>query len=183
MRDAGRPLQVFAARAPEALAIGVLCAAAAAPLVIMLLAALRDGTWHAAGARPLLAIGLAVALTAAVGLSLRRRDVQLTPTHLIVRASLFTRRVLLADLDIARARRVDLAEHTEYKAWLKKRGLSLPGFRAGSFRMWRLEGRTRPTTTNSTATIAREIRISSKRVILGFSRDGPFRAAVADRQS
>lgn len=135
MRDTGRAVRVFAARAPAPLALGVLCAAAAAPLAIMLLAALRDGTWHAAGTPPFLAIGLALAVTAAVGLSLRRRDVQLTPTHLVVRASLFTRRVPLSDLELARARRVDLAEHAEYKAWLKKRGLSLPGFHAGTFRM------------------------------------------------
>ncbi|TWI07332.1 PH domain-containing protein [Aerolutibacter ruishenii] len=64
---------------------------------------------------------------------LGRRQVLLDERGLQVKAAMFSHRVGAADLDVARARIVDLDERTELKPVLKTFGMSLPGFHAGWF--------------------------------------------------
>lgn len=49
----------------------------------------------------------------------------------VMAASVFTRTVALADLDLDRARIVNLDEHDEYRPWVRLFGMSVPGFTAG----------------------------------------------------
>ena len=50
-------------------------------------------------------------------------------------AALYRKRVPVADLDLERARVVNLDERTELRPWLKSNGMSMPGFQAGHFRL------------------------------------------------
>lgn len=67
--------------------------------------------------------------------ALRRRSVELRDGVLEVRAALFRHRVAATALDLERARIVDLAERTELRPLLRTRGMSVPGFHAGRFRL------------------------------------------------
>lgn len=67
--------------------------------------------------------------------ALKRRSVELASGMLDVRAALFRQRTPVADIDLERARVVDLAERTELHPLLKTNGMSLPGFQAGRFRL------------------------------------------------
>ena len=67
--------------------------------------------------------------------SIHRRRIALEGESLVVRATLYTRRVPVAALQLDGARVLDLDEHTEYKPLLKTNGYSLPGFHAGNFRL------------------------------------------------
>lgn len=73
------------------------------------------------------------ALMLGVALALRRRRITLEGRELVVAAAFFTRRVNIDALDLASARSVDLAEHTEFAPMIKLGGYDLPGFRAGSY--------------------------------------------------
>lgn len=64
---------------------------------------------------------------------LGRRQVQLDGRHLAVKAALFKHTVDVGDVDIERARIVDLDERTELRPVLKTFGMALPGFQAGWF--------------------------------------------------
>lgn len=79
--------------------------------------------------------GLVVVLVLAALASIRRRGITLENEVLVVRASLYTRRVPAAALKLDGARVVDLDEHTGFKPLLKTNGYSLPGFHAGNFRL------------------------------------------------
>ncbi|MEO6155556.1 MAG: hypothetical protein ABIP16_07495 [Thermomonas sp.] len=68
-------------------------------------------------------------------LAMKRRSVQLVGGVLDVRAALFRERTLIADIDLERARLVDLAERTDLRPLIKTNGMSLPGFHAGRFRL------------------------------------------------
>jgi hypothetical protein len=68
-------------------------------------------------------------------LAMRRRSVELRDGVLDVRATLYRKRVAVTELDLERARVVNLAERTELRPWLKSNGMSMPGFRAGHFRL------------------------------------------------
>ncbi|WP_028839031.1 hypothetical protein [Thermomonas fusca] len=68
-------------------------------------------------------------------LAMRRRAVVLAGGMLDVRAALYRKRVATAELDLARARIVDLGERTELRPWLKSNGMAMPGFHAGHFRL------------------------------------------------
>ncbi|MFS8136557.1 MAG: hypothetical protein ACMG50_00360 [Thermomonas sp.] len=73
-----------------------------------------------------------------LGLSLiamRRRSVALVGNVLEVRAALFRQRTLIAEIDLTRAKLVDLAERTELSPFIKTMGMSMPGFHAGRFRL------------------------------------------------
>ena len=78
---------------------------------------------------------LVVLVGAGLALLLRRRSVQIKGRTLVVKATLYTRRVPVAQLDLEQARVVDLREHTELKPLLKTNGYALPGFHAGHFRL------------------------------------------------
>ena len=67
--------------------------------------------------------------------AMKRRAVELHDGTLEVRAALFRERVAVTQLDLARARVVDLAERTELRPVVKTGGMSLPGFHAGRFRL------------------------------------------------
>ncbi|MFT4179519.1 MAG: hypothetical protein QM612_08665 [Thermomonas sp.] len=68
-------------------------------------------------------------------LLMRRRSVRLHDGMLDVRAALYRKRVAVSELDLQRARIVDLAERTELRPWLKSNAVSMPGFHAGHFRL------------------------------------------------
>ena len=67
--------------------------------------------------------------------AMKRRVVELHDGVLEVRAALFRQRVAVAQLDLERARVVDLAERTELRPVVKTGGMSMPGFHAGRFRL------------------------------------------------
>lgn len=68
-------------------------------------------------------------------LLMHRRAVELQGGVLEVRAALYRKRVAVAELDMQRARIVDLAERTELRPWLRSSGASMPGFHAGHYRL------------------------------------------------
>ncbi len=79
-----------------------------------------------------------VILVLVLGLSLlamQRRSVSLVGQVLDVRAALFRERTPIADIDLERARVVDLAERMDLRPAVKTMGMSLPGFHAGRFRL------------------------------------------------
>lgn len=67
--------------------------------------------------------------------AMKRRSVALVGGVLDVRAAIYRERTAVADIDLARARVVDLTEHTELRPLIKTNGMSLPGFHAGRFRL------------------------------------------------
>lgn len=87
----------------------------------------------ASGLLPTL-IGVSAVL-AVLLLATKRRSVELRDGVLDVRAALFRQRVAVTQLDLDRARIVDLAERTELRPVLKTGGMSMPGFHAGRFRL------------------------------------------------
>ncbi len=81
---------------------------------------------------------VSIIVAAALGLSLlamKRRSVALVGQVLDVRAALFRERTPIADIDLERARLVDLAERIDLRPAVKTFGMSLPGFHAGRFRL------------------------------------------------
>ena len=64
-----------------------------------------------------------------------RRHIAVQGRELQVTATLYRKRVAVDALDLASARIVDLAEHTELRPLLKTSGFSMPGFAAGHFRL------------------------------------------------
>jgi hypothetical protein len=67
--------------------------------------------------------------------AMKRRSVALVGGILDVRAALFRERTPIADIDLERARAVDLAERVDLHPTVKTMGMSLPGFHAGRFRL------------------------------------------------
>ena len=67
--------------------------------------------------------------------AMKRRSVELRDGVLDIRVALFRQRVAAAQLDLDRARIVDLAERTELRPVVKTGGMSVPGFHAGRFRL------------------------------------------------
>ncbi len=65
---------------------------------------------------------------------MRRRSVTLQDGMLVIRATLYTQRIPVQDLDLAAARILDLRAHREYLPMLKSNGFGLPGYWAGHFR-------------------------------------------------
>lgn len=68
-------------------------------------------------------------------LAMKRRSVQLDGGVLDVRAAMFRERTPIADIDLGRARVVDLAERMDLRPAVKNVGMSLPGFNAGRFHL------------------------------------------------
>lgn len=64
----------------------------------------------------------------------RRRSIVLADDALVIRATLYTRRIGLGEISFADARALDLREHPEHRPLLKTNGLAVPGFAAGNFR-------------------------------------------------
>lgn len=134
----GTAQRSFDVEPPPQMAVLMLGATAALPLVAVLglfVVVARDV------ARPDLTAAVATALSASaltalfVALTLRRRAIDLTSTHLVVKAGLFTRRVPIARLDIGAARISMLGEQADSRAGFKLLGVGLPGYRTGWFMM------------------------------------------------
>ena len=66
-------------------------------------------------------------------LAMKRRSVALVGHVLDVRAALYRERTAIADIDLERARVIDLAERTELRPLVKSNAMQLPGFHAGRF--------------------------------------------------
>ncbi|ELQ09428.1 hypothetical protein A989_09151 [Xanthomonas translucens DAR61454] len=64
-----------------------------------------------------------------------RRCIRLQGATLLVRSSLFAARTDIAQIDLAQARVLDLAEHGEFAPTRRSIAYSLPGFKSGYFRM------------------------------------------------
>lgn len=67
--------------------------------------------------------------------AMKRRSVVLAGGVLDVRAAMYRERTQVADIDLARARVVDVTERTELRPLIKINGMSLPGFHAGRYRL------------------------------------------------
>ena len=82
---------------------------------------------------------LAVPFVLAVGVvltfALRRRRIVLDNRELQVLATFYTRKLAVEAFDLDRARILSLEEHTDLAPMLKTNGFSLPGFKAGHFRL------------------------------------------------
>lgn len=81
-----------------------------------------------------LVIALPLAVTFGIGLAVRRRAIALDGDRLTVKATFYTLRLPLSEIELDAARVLDLDEHRELRPWLKTNGFALPGFRAGHFR-------------------------------------------------
>ena len=68
-------------------------------------------------------------------LAMKRRAVALQDGILDIRAAMYRKRIAIAELDLQRARMVNLEERTELRPLVKTNGMSLPGFHAGHFRL------------------------------------------------
>lgn len=125
--------RTFPITPPPAHAAWLLGALLLVPLVVIAL----TFTTADADAKAPAAMGIGIAIVALVGmvtfLGLRRRQVLLDDGRLVVKAAMFTHRLDVSALDLARARIVDLDERTELRPGLKSFGMSLPGFQAGWF--------------------------------------------------
>lgn len=84
--------------------------------------------WLAAIAMTVLVAGMTAALV-------RRRQVVLDGDLLTIAGGVNTARVRIADLDIAAARILDLANDAALKPGLKTFGTAMPGYQAGHFRL------------------------------------------------
>lgn len=78
---------------------------------------------------------IALLLTTATLLMLKRRRITLEHGVLVVAATFYTRRTPVASFDLAHARIANLDERTEFRPGLKANGYGLPGFQAGHFRL------------------------------------------------
>jgi hypothetical protein len=73
--------------------------------------------------------------------SLRRSVVELDRGVLALRAGWYRHRVAVSDLDLSRSRVLSLDEFPEYRPFLKSNAISLPGYKAGHFRLRNLRGK------------------------------------------
>ena len=107
------------------------------PLVLAIGASVAAMTM--ASDTPPLAAWLVVPFVLLVGgvlaLALRRRALVLDNRELQVRATFYTKKLAVESIDLDKARVVSLEEHTELAPTLKTNGFSLPGFKAGHFRL------------------------------------------------
>nr|WP_298133780.1 PH domain-containing protein [uncultured Pseudoxanthomonas sp.] len=88
---------------------------------------------------PPLAAWLVVPFVVLVGvvltLAMRRRLIVLDNRELQIRATFYTKKITVEAIDLDRARVLSLEEHTDLSPMLKTNGFSLPGFKAGHFRL------------------------------------------------
>src|SRR6187402_628295 len=107
------------------------------PAIAVLVLPFIDEESSNPGARVGTVIALVVIALAAVACTagLKRRRVQLEGQVLHVVAGLFSHRVPVDRIDLARARIVNLEERTELRPAIKTFGMSLPGYQAGHFRL------------------------------------------------
>ncbi len=83
---------------------------------------------------PVMLAGLFVAIFFGLGHMMERRSIALDNGVLDIGATLYRRRVPVHEIDLDKARVVDLSEHVEWRPFVKTNGFSLPGLHAGWFR-------------------------------------------------
>lgn len=128
--------QDFTVIAPPAYATAFLVLTAVVLPLLIVIGMLWFGRMDSAGLTRFLPAVVIVALVLGFSIiAMKRRSVALVGNVLDVRAALFRERTRVADIDLARARMVDLAEKTELSPFIKTMGMSLPGFHAGRFRL------------------------------------------------
>lgn len=128
--------QNFTVIAPPTYAAAFLILAGGVLPFLIIVSMLWFGRMDSAGLLRFLPAVVIVAV--ALGLSIiamKRRTVALVGNILDVRAAMFRERTQIADIDLERARMVDLAEKTELSPFIKTMGMSMPGFQAGRFRL------------------------------------------------
>lgn len=104
--------------------------------VLIVAGMMLTGRMNGAGlVRFLPVLGIVFLLLCFLLLAMKRRSVALAGGVLDVRAALYRERTPAAAMDLARARIVDLADHTELRPFIKTNGMSVPGFNAGHFRL------------------------------------------------
>lgn len=85
-----------------------------------------------------IAMAAAAAVVAVVAgglaIAIRRRSIALESDTLVMRATIYTRRIALGDIRLDDARVLDLREHPEQRPLLKTNGVAVPGLAAGNFR-------------------------------------------------
>lgn len=101
---------------------------------IAIVAVLATADQSPPGAGAFAAAAVTAALIAMLLLVTARRGLALENDGLVLRATLYTRRLALDEIDLDGARIVDLREHPECRPLLKTNGLAVPGFAAGNFR-------------------------------------------------
>lgn len=104
--------------------------AAACVIVVVHAGNARDGHPAALYAHLALLLTVAVSCTAAHA----RRSIRLQDERLIVRSTLFTRRVPVDQIRLDTARVIDLARDTAFKPGRKSLGFGYPGFQSGYYR-------------------------------------------------
>ena len=108
--------------------------AAALPLAMIGAAGLADGGEASAGPLPGIA-AICMLVWAGLALLARRHRLQLDADGVEIATTFYRRRFAASDLDLARARVVDLDERPEYRPALRTNGMSLPGFHSGWYRL------------------------------------------------
>lgn len=103
------------------------------PITIGLVFLTSPSAQHDALALGLVAL-LSLVIVILLLLAARRRAVALDGAVLDVRATFYRRRIPLAEIDLGRARVIDLRERPELRPWLKTNGFAMPGLAAGNFR-------------------------------------------------
>lgn len=103
--------------------------------ILVIVCSREQATWlgniAASGFLLLLLLVLGAALSWLYG----RRHIGLQGRELQITATLYRKRVPVDALDLANARIVDLAEHTDLRPLFKTNGFGMPGFAAGHFRL------------------------------------------------
>jgi hypothetical protein len=83
---------------------------------------------------PLFVAGVTLAICLLLDRMLRRQRLRLDRNRLEVLTTFYRQRLALSQLQLDRARVIELGEHPELRPWLKSNGFALPGFRSGWFR-------------------------------------------------
>ncbi len=109
----------------------------AIPMLIALMIAITVGV-HAHGRVMLVIVAANTTIFLILGVFLgwaaQRRTIALGDGVLEVLATFYRRRVPVQDIDLAKARVLNLRERSEWRPWLRTNGFGLPYLRAGWFR-------------------------------------------------
>ena len=99
-------------------------------------AVLISADLHRIGAELFIGFALALLLTGWISYACWRfRDVTLKADHLLLRATMFRKKVPYASIRPDSLRSADSQQHPEFRTLMKTGGVGLPGLRAGSFRL------------------------------------------------
>ena len=83
---------------------------------------------------PVVVAAVTVAVCLLLDRMLRRQRLRLDGDGLEVVSTFYRQRLALSQLQLDRARVIDLGEHPELRPWFKSNGFAMPGFRSGWFR-------------------------------------------------